>query len=224
MKQCSHCGATLLLEDIEAAKCSRCGTLLPFDSASARPMVDVLDQLPASVRRMLEGLSSHPPDAGGESGNPSSPATLSSGYGGMGVVIRTVDPVPPKGARVPSSTPPRRPSSRPPPGVGRSSTDPSASVDLLVDLPPPGFDGPEEDPNLAFELPQGFSPEQLGVQGGRADLAAAHKEALRRSLQAPPLKQRERRINVGRLVIGLLLLVLVGTLIFMAHLYLNGQL
>jgi hypothetical protein len=108
--------------------------------------------------------------------------------------------------------------------MGRSSSDPSASVDLLVHLPPPGFDGPTEDPHLAFDLPEGFSPEQLGVTGGRADLAAAHKEALRRSLKAPPLRERQRRVNVGQLVIGFLLLVLLGTLIFMARLYLNGDL
>ena len=228
MKQCSHCGAALLLEDLDAAKCSRCGTLLPFDTdhpdAGPRPMLDVLDQLPASVRHMLSGLSSRPPESGGDSGRPSSGYNPISGYPGASVVIRTVEPGPPSGAKLPSSTPPRRPSSRPPAAFGRSSTDPSASVDLLVHLPPPGFDGPAEDPHLAFELPAGFSPEQLGVQGSRKDLAAAHAEALRRSLQAPPLKARVRRVNVGRLIIVFLLFVLVGALLFMARLYLNGEL
>ncbi len=184
-------------------------------------MGDVLDQLPASVRNMLTGLSSHPPESA-DSGRPSSFGPI-SGYPGSGVLIRTVEPHT-TGGKVPSSAPPRRPSSRPPPEEGRSTTDPSASVDLLVHLPPPGFDGPAEDPHLALDLPDGFSPEQLGVQGGQRDRAAAHAEALRRSLRAPPLKARERRVNVAQLVIGFLLLVLLAMLFVMARLYLNGQL
>jgi hypothetical protein len=225
VKQCSHCGAVLLVEDVEAAKCSRCGTLLPFDSddpsAAARSKLDVLDQLPASVRHLLNGLSSRPPES--DSDGPSSFSPI-SGYPGGGVVIRTVEPGPPPGVKLPSSGPPRRPSSRPPPAIGRPNTDPSASVDLLVHLPPPGFDGPTEDPNLTFDLPPGFSPEQLGVSGGRRDLAAIQAEALRRSLRAPALKQRERKLNVGQLVIAFLLLVLLGVALYMYHLHLNGEL
>lgn len=222
MKQCSHCGAHLLLEDIEAAKCSRCGTFLPFDtdrpsSAGERAMVDVLDHLPASVRHMLRDLGSNPPGATSSSSPPRGSGPSGSGY--PGVVIRTVDPAPAPGAKLPSSTPPRRISSRPTP-----RPEGATSVELLLAMPPPGFDGPAEDPHLALELPAGFSPEQLGIKGSQSDAATAQAEALRRSLQAPPLAPRRRRLNVGQLIIGVLVVVLLATLFALARLYLNGDL
>ncbi len=223
MKECSHCGALMLLEDLEAAKCSRCGTLLPFEndrpSVAQRNIADVLDQLPASVRSMVQNLSSRPPESGSERPSVLDPI---SGYPDGGVVIRTVEAGPVPRTPVPSTTPPRRPSSRPPSGA-RHSSDPAASVDLLVHLPPPGFEGPEEDPHAAFDLPDGFSPEQLGVESGQHDMAAAQAEALRRSLHAPPLRQRQRQVNFAQLLIAFLLLLLLATLVFMWRLYLNGD-
>jgi hypothetical protein len=200
-------------------------------------MGDVLEHLPASVRNVLAGIkSSYPPQS----------HRSSAGADKVAVEIRTVDPAPPSNAELPSSSPTKRPSSRPlpssprpgaarsaPPGSWRPGSSrpgqagPSSqptTVELLVDLPPPGFDGPAENPHVAMDLPQGFDPEQLGVHADQRNLAAAQTEALRRSLQAPPLEPRRRKVNVGQLVIGILLGVLLVMLFILARLYLEGDL